>query len=140
MPVTERLPKHTKAGDATIRINVQAYVRPGTVVLNGQEMVRTAGQGRGRKYVCPDGIFCRVGPVGTVTGLNGCRRWKITGEMAGIDVKAANDARKTKPDDRVVVASVTPTLRFPAIDPLPVVRSEERRVGQETRAWRRTWS
>ena len=70
-----------------------------------------------------------------VAGLDAAGRRVVAGEVAGVDVEAANDAGRGEPDDGVVMAGAALAAALPAIHPLAVVvvfvgDEDRRRVGE----------
>ncbi|KJV27389.1 hypothetical protein VI06_14820 [Aquitalea magnusonii] len=92
---------------------------PDTGFINGKKMVRiTAYRCCGNKR-CPLRIF--VGYSIETAGFQHCCGWEITSKMTGININPFDYAWQTQLNDSMVMASITATLRLPAIHPFPMI-------------------
>ncbi len=117
-----RLTVDAQAGNAAIRIHIDAQVRPYGIAGNGvDDMVAARPECGGRQDFSP---FCRRERLDVISrrnaGFDGNRRRVIADEVAGINVETANAALDAKLDERPVVAGGALAARLPAIHPLAV--------------------
>jgi hypothetical protein len=95
-------------------------VRVGARVGDLDVVMAIALQRRRRDDLAPVTVFLRVRAVGEAR-LDRRGRREVAGEMARVDVDAADRARPRQLDDAEVVARRALAARFPAVHPLAVV-------------------
>ena len=121
VPLRHRLAVDTQTCHAAVRIDVEPQAIVNAGVVDREEMMGAGAERRCVGTISFHGVVAASGASDRAASSDAAGGI-IAGEVAGIDVDAADAALDTELDDAEVVAAAAPSPRFPAVHPFAVGR------------------
>src|SRR5437867_3570140 len=100
-------------------MDVEPHMAPQLIARDGQEMVGRGAERRSAENLLP---FSGGGRISLQhAGIDRSGRRIVAGEVAGIDIDAADASLRAEFNDAEVMSAVAPPARLPAIHPFAVI-------------------